>query len=126
GHAVADGVDDAEADALFVEAGDVVQVAADVSARAEEHVEVHSADLRKLLGQEILLEAGGEAQFLVEAQHVEFQRLVAAAEEVDLVLEVIDFGLKRGESRLGGLKGIERLAERRGGGGSWLRYWRVG
>src|SRR5205807_9542325 len=107
GHAVADGIDDAERDAGFVEAGDVVEVAADVAGGAEQDVEVGSAHLRQGAGQEVLLEAGGEAQLVVQPQHVKLERLIMAAELDDLSLERVDLLLKRIKAGLGAVKIIQ-------------------
>jgi hypothetical protein len=87
---------------VLVEAHEVVEVAADVAGGAEEGVEVDGADLREDLGEKILLELGGEAQLFVEAGHVELERLIAAAEDVELGLDGFELVVKR----IGGGEGV--------------------
>jgi hypothetical protein len=55
-------------------------------------VKADLADFREGLGEEILLELGGEAEFFVEAEHVKVKCFVAAAEEIDFGAEGFDFG----------------------------------
>ena len=88
-----DGVDQEEGDVLLVKTEHVVEVAADVTGGAEEDVEVDGAQLGEDLREKILLKARGEAQLFVEAGHVELEGLVAAAKEVDLGFQVVDFTL---------------------------------
>lgn len=66
GHSVADGIGDEEAEVVFVEAGDVVDVAGDVAGGSEEDVEGSGADGGEGAGEEIGLEACGEAEFFIE------------------------------------------------------------
>ncbi len=89
------GIDDEEADPFFVQAHHIVKIAADVSRRAKERVEVNRPDLRKRLGQEILLQARGQAQLFIDARHVRAERVVAAMQDVQLIAQGVELLLDR-------------------------------
>ena len=50
------------ADVRLIEPHDIVQIAADVTRRAKEHVEVRVANLRQGLGQKVPLQSSGKAK----------------------------------------------------------------
>ncbi len=69
-HAVSDGVGDVEADVVFVEAHDVVNVTADPGGGSEDVGEFYAGDFGHFTGQEIALESGGELHFFVDLGEV--------------------------------------------------------
>ena len=65
-------------------------------------------DLRKRLGEKVLLDARREPQFLVEPMHVKIQRFVTTAEDVEFVFEFIDLALELVQVRIK-LGGVEQM-----------------
>ena len=65
---------------------------------------MYRTNLRQTFGEEILLEPGGEAEFLVEAKHLEVQGFVAAIQEINFLAKVGELGLQ-GCELLGDLAG---------------------
>jgi hypothetical protein len=92
GHAVADGIGDEEAEVVFVEADDVVDIAGDVGSGAEEEVEGGGAEGGEGSGEEVGLESGGEAEFFIELGEARGEGGVALAEGGVFALEGGDEG----------------------------------
>ena len=111
---MADGVGDVEADVVLVQADDIVQVAADVGGGAEQRGEVGVADGRQPLGQEVPLDAAGQAELALEpvGPAAELGQLLTC--RVPLPAELVELGGDVGQ-RVGVV--VDQAEARKGRGG---------
>ena len=91
---MSDGIGDVKPHMRFVEACDIVKIAAYVSRRPVKRVEMKRTDLRQRLGQKILLKPRSQTQFLVQPVHVKMQGFIPPIEEIDFLAKALQLGLE--------------------------------
>lgn len=109
---MSDGICEEECDVVFVEAFDVVDIAADVTGGTEEYPEAHFREFGKFLGKEFALDHGGELEFFFDAKDFAVESALASSGHEEIASEFSYEVLATGK----GMETEGELGERFGGG----------